>query len=105
MGLDDFGTGYSNIASVLDIPFGTIKLDKSLIWSAIEHPRSAIIVKNLTRAFQDLGLSVVAEGVENDEHVQLIKDCHIDYVQGFYYARPMDKEQTIKFLKEKCISN
>ncbi|WP_050636817.1 putative bifunctional diguanylate cyclase/phosphodiesterase [Candidatus Stoquefichus sp. SB1] len=105
MGLDDFGTGYSNIASVLDIPFGTIKLDKSLIWSAIEHPRSAIIVKNLTRAFQDLGLSVVAEGVENEEHVQLIKDCHIDYVQGFYYARPMDKEQTIKFLKEKCISN
>ena len=103
MGLDDFGTGYSNIASVLDIPFGTIKLDKSLIWSAIEHPRSAIIVKNLTRAFQDLGLSVVAEGVENEEHVQLIKDCHIDYVQGFYYARPMDKEQTIEFLKQKNV--
>lgn len=101
MGLDDFGTGYSNISTVFNIPFGTIKLDKSLIWSAIEHPKSAIIVKNLTRSFQELGLSVVAEGVETDEHVQLIKDCHIDYVQGFYYAKPMDQEKTIEFLKNK----
>lgn len=101
MGLDDFGTGYSNISTVFNIPFGTIKLDKSLIWSAIEHPKSAIIVKNLTRSFQELGLSVVAEGVETDEHVQLIKDCHIDYVQGFYYAKPMDQEKTIEFLKSK----
>lgn len=101
MGLDDFGTGYSNIATVLDIPFGTIKLDKSLIWSAIEHPKSAIIVKNLTRAFQDLGVLVVAEGVETEQQNQFIKDCHIDFVQGFYYAKPMNVEQTIKFLKEK----
>lgn len=100
MGLDDFGTGYSNISTVFNIPFGTIKLDKSLIWSAIEHPRSAIIVKNITRAFQDLGLSVVAEGVETPEHIQLIKDCHIDYVQGFYYARPMPQEEAIDFLKK-----
>lgn len=100
MGLDDFGTGYSNISTVFNIPFGTIKLDKSLIWSAIEHPRSAIIVKNITRAFQDLGLSVVAEGVETPEHIQLIKDCHIDYVQGFYYARPMPQEETIDFFKK-----
>ena len=104
MGLDDFGTGYSNIATVFNIPFGTIKFDKSLIWSAIEHPKSAIIVKNLTRAFQDLGISVVAEGVETDEHVPLIRDCHIDYVQGFYYAKPMNEEETIEFLKKHSIN-
>lgn len=100
MGLDDFGTGYSNIASVIDIPFSTLKLDKSLIWSAMEHEKSALIVKNLTKAFHDLDMVVLAEGVENEEQAQFVKDCGIDQVQGYYYARPMPEKEAEEFLRK-----
>ena len=99
MGLDDFGTGYSNIATVIGIPFGTIKLDRSLILAAMDNEKSAGLVKNITRSFQDLGCSVVAEGVETKEQNQFVKDCQIDFVQGFYYAKPMPEKDVIEFLK------
>lgn len=104
MGLDDFGTGYSNIASVIDVPFATLKLDKSLIWSAMEHPKSASVVKNFTRTFQELGMNVIAEGVESEEQVEFVTKCGINQVQGFYYARPMPPDETEAFLKKMEVS-
>ena len=67
MGLDDFGTGYSNIATVIHIPFGTVKLDKSLVYAAMNSEKSALAIRNLTRTFKALGMKVIAEGVENEE--------------------------------------
>ncbi|MEG1578413.1 MAG: EAL domain-containing protein, partial [Oscillospiraceae bacterium] len=65
--LDDFGTGYSNISTVLQIPWDTIKLDRSLIVSATESERAALVVKNMVKAFLSLGICVLAEGVETAE--------------------------------------
>lgn len=98
MGLDDFGTGYSNIASVINIPFGTVKLDKSLVWVSEKNKKSALAVKNLSHTFQELGMTVVAEGVETEEQRKLVVDFGIDQIQGFYYAKPMPEDQMEAFM-------
>lgn len=101
MGLDDFGTGYSNIASVINIPFGTVKLDKSLVWVAVDNEKPALAVKHLTQTFKELGMTVIAEGVENEEQRKLVVDFGVDQIQGFYYAKPMSEEGMEHFLQKK----
>lgn len=98
MGLDDFGTGYSNIASVINIPFGTVKLDKSLVWVSMESEKSALAIKNLSRTFTELGMKVVAEGVETDAQRRLVVDFGVDQIQGFYYAKPMPADEMEDFM-------
>lgn len=100
MGLDDFGTGYSNIATVLKIPFNAIKLDKSLVWAAMENKNSRLSMKNLMKAFKDLGMQVVAEGVETEEQRQLVCDFGVDQIQGYYYSKPLSEEQALEFFKQ-----
>lgn len=98
MGLDDFGTGYSNIATVINIPFGTVKLDKSLVWVSMKNENSALAVRNLTRTFKELGMKVVAEGVETEEQRKLVVDFGVDQIQGFYYAKPMPEVEMETFM-------
>lgn len=100
MGLDDFGTGYSNIATVISLPFRVIKLDRSLVVAAVCKEKSAIAIRNIIRTFKELGMVMVAEGVETKEQLDLMIDCNIDQIQGFYYAKPMPENDTLKFLKE-----
>ena len=100
MGLDDFGTGYSNIATVINIPFGTVKLDKSLVRAAMDKSLSALAVKNLSYTFKQLGMKVIAEGVETDEQRSLVEGFGVDQIQGFYYAKPMPGDDMERFLLE-----
>lgn len=100
MGLDDFGTGYSNIATVINIPFGTVKLDKSLVWAAMDSETSALAIKNLSLTFKALGMKVIAEGVETSEQKRLVTDFGVDQIQGFYYAKPMPEDEMITFMLE-----
>lgn len=98
--LDDFGVGYSNIASVLQMPIDIIKLDRSLVVSAVESEKSLMIVENLTDIFHTLGMKVLAEGVETEEHCQFALDCKCDLIQGFYYARPVPEADCEAFWHE-----
>lgn len=98
LNLDDFGTGYSNLSSVLNTPLDIIKLDKSLLWTAMANSRTASIVKNLTTTFQEMGLSTLVEGVETVEQSQFVINCGCKYIQGFLYAKPMPVEQAQNFI-------
>lgn len=100
MGLDDFGTGYSNIATVLNIPFGTIKLDRSLICASVENKTSALAVSHLVKTFKDLGMKVVAEGVETEEQRQMVVDFGVDQIQGYFYSKPLSPDAMEAFLRE-----
>lgn len=102
MGLDDFGTGYSNIATVIHIPFGTVKLDKSLVYAAMNSEKSALAIRNLTRTFKALGMKVIAEGVENEEQKNMVVEFGADQIQGFYYASPMPEDETVEFMLQKA---
>jgi EAL domain-containing protein (putative c-di-GMP-specific phosphodiesterase class I) len=99
--LDDFGTGYSNISTVLGFPINTVKLDKSLIWSSIENPKSEAVVRHMVAAFKEIGVDVLAEGVENEEHRDFVIDCGCDMIQGFLYSRPVPADQACLFLGKK----
>lgn len=101
IGLDDFGTGYSNLTSVTDLPLDVVKLDKSLVWSAVSNQRSSIIVQNLTRAFRQLGITVLAEGVETEEQSRFVTRCGCRLIQGFLYAKPMEEDQFVEFLGQR----
>ena len=101
MGLDDFGTGYSNIATVINIPFGTVKLDKSLVDAAMENENSALAVRNLSKIFKALGMKVIAEGVETEEQKRMVVEFGVDQIQGFYYAKPMPENKALKFILDR----
>lgn len=101
LGLDDFGTGYSNMNSVLNIPFNTIKLDRSLIWAGVKNNRSNIMVTNLSNIFHEMGIQVLAEGVETEEHNEFVLLRDMELIQGFLYAKPMPENEAEKFLVEK----
>lgn len=96
--MDDFGTGFSNFASMLDFPFSFIKLDRILLAAAQEDGYDTI--RTLTRLFHHGGYEVVIEGVETAEQARQVIDCGVDYIQGFYYARPMPLYQVPEFLNE-----
>lgn len=91
--LDDFGTGYSNITHVIDMPFDVVKIDKSLIWDSVKSRKCNIMIRELTKTFKDINLSVIAEGVETKEHDDFVRLCGCDKIQGFRYARPMPVSQ------------
>lgn len=100
MGLDDFGTGYSNFATVIGIPFGAIKLDRSLVVVSSKNQKSACAVRNIARTFKELGMKVVAEGVETEEQKELIVGFGVDEIQGYYYAKPMPAEEFKMFMQQ-----
>ncbi|MEG1583665.1 MAG: bifunctional diguanylate cyclase/phosphodiesterase [Anaerovorax sp.] len=100
-GLDDFGTGYSNIASVLQLPWDTLKLDKSLIWSAMDNEQSAIVVKHISHAFTALGLRILAEGVETEAQRDFSIDIGCHMIQGFLYAKPVCAQEAEPYFLNK----
>ncbi|MEG2138687.1 MAG: EAL domain-containing protein, partial [Oscillospiraceae bacterium] len=95
--LDDFGTGYSNISTVLQIPWDTIKLDRSLIVSATESERAALVVKNMVKAFLSLGICVLAEGVETAEQRDFAISIGCKLIQGFFYAKPVPQAEAMEY--------
>ena len=99
--LDDFGTGYCNLVSVLSMDVDVIKLDKSLLWAAQKDQKTAIMMKSLSRSVHELGMRVVSEGVETDEQRAFAEECCCDWIQGYYFAKPMPGEDAKRFLAER----
>lgn len=108
--MDDFGTGYSNLAKMADYNFELIKLDKSLIWPCFpkksddpdsdkklcEKPR--VILANCINMILSLGMGIVAEGVETQEQAELLTECGVNYLQGYFFSRPVPEKDYLEFL-------
>ena len=97
--LDDYGTGYSNIQRVATLPLDIVKLDKTFA-DKVEQNHMQIILSNTIRMLKDLNLRIVVEGVETVEQLQLLTSMKCDYIQGYYFSKPLPKEQFITFIKE-----
>ena len=87
--IDDFGTGYSSLAYLRDLPVDEIKIDRSFVKEMNSREQDACIVRSVIDLGHNLGLQVVAEGVEDQATVELLTTMGCDYVQGFYFARPL----------------
>ena len=97
--IDDFGTGYSSLAYLKKLPVSSIKIDKSFVRN-MEHDRdNAIIVRSIIDLGHNLGLKVVAEGVETQEAQNMLRSFDCDEMQGYYYSRPIPADAITKYLK------
>ncbi|MEP9380550.1 EAL domain-containing response regulator [Aquabacter sp. CN5-332] len=93
LSLDDFGTGYSSLVQLQRLPFAELKIDRSLISDSISSKQTQIIVKAIIDLGHNLGLNVVAEGVEDEETLELLRKCGCDLVQGYLVSRPLSPER------------
>ncbi|HKR87689.1 MAG TPA: bifunctional diguanylate cyclase/phosphodiesterase [Phenylobacterium sp.] len=90
--LDDFGTGYSNLRALMNLPIQTVKLDRSLIDDVARNPRVSKLVSSMMHAARALGVSVVAEGIEEEAQAIILRAAGCDRMQGYWFARPMDAQ-------------
>ncbi len=90
MALDDFGTGYSSLAQLKRLPINYIKIDKSFIKNLSRTTEDKIIVRTIINMAHDLGLYVIAEGIETKAQRDALIELGCDYGQGFYFAEPLD---------------
>ena len=99
--LDDYGMGYSNTSSILQYPFHTIKLDKSIVWAAVKNERAQKLLHHTIAMFRDMGIELVAEGVETSEMAVMLMKMKCDYLQGFLYSKPVNERAFLELLEHK----
>ena len=98
LSIDDFGTGYSSLASLKQLPVAELKIDKGFVMDMHNDENAAIIVRSTIDLGHNLGLTVVAEGVEDQENLQLLTILGCDTVQGFYLSRPLSADALADWL-------
>ena len=99
--LDDFGEGQSNLMYVVEMPVSFIKLDYDMSKAYFNIPKAKQVVKAVCSMSQNMGLAIVAEGIETKEEAEQIMSEGIDYIQGYYYSRPLPLPEFINFIAEK----
>ncbi len=90
--MDDFGSGYSSFKQLYELPFDTLKIDRSFMEKILDEPKARNIVEGIVGLSRLIDLKVVAEGVEHPEQAELLKQMGCHFGQGFLYDRPLDAE-------------
>ena len=98
--LDDFGTGYSSLAYLQKLPIDYVKIDISFIRQIQVSPNDVVMVKTIIAMAHNLGLKVIAEGVEQEGQAELLADLGCDVVQGFLFGRPMPEKQFLRLFDD-----
>ncbi len=95
--LDDYGTGYSNINRVASLPLKIVKLDKSFVDSE-DNPRMWIVLQNTIKMIKDMNMHIVVEGIETEQLVEKFSELKCDYIQGYYFSKPIPEEDFVEFI-------
>lgn len=96
--LDDYGTGYSNMQRVVTLPFDIIKLDKSFT-EIYDNPKLAIVLKNTIQMIKAMNMKIVVEGVETEDMVRVFSKLECEYIQGYYFSKPIPRDEFTKFIQ------
>ena len=97
--LDDYGTGYSNIKRVTRLPFDIVKLDKSFV-DEMDDPKMWIVIKNTVNMLHEMKKDILVEGVEEKRTLDRFLDIGCEYIQGYYFSKPLPEDDFIAFIKE-----
>ncbi|MEQ1603316.1 MAG: EAL domain-containing protein [Pyrinomonadaceae bacterium] len=98
--IDDFGTGYSSLSYLHRFPIDTLKVDRSFVSRIGSEDEYAEIIKTIITLAQNLGLEVVAEGVENEEQLEFLRQVHCGHGQGYYYSRPVGSSSATEMIRQ-----
>lgn len=95
--LDDYGTGYSNVKRMIELPLKIIKLDKSFA-DEKNNPKMWIVIKNTVKMLKDMNMEVVVEGVETQETLDVFSDLKCDFIQGYFFSKPLPRKDFVAFI-------
>lgn len=99
LAIDDYGTGFANAQQLSRVPATELKLDRILVDNVATRPQQLAILKSTVNLARDLGLTTVAEGVENFDDFKLLHHLKVDLIQGYYFAKPMDAKTLVHWLQ------
>lgn len=97
--MDDYGTGFSTASYLIDLPFKLIKIDKSILWSAMKDDRAMVVLKHTVDMIKELKLKIVVEGVEDQQMADVLTDMGCDYLQGYHFSKPLPEMAYVEFLQ------
>ena len=97
--VDDFGTGYSSLSYIKQFPIDVLKIDQSFVKDVVTNAKDAAITTTIIHLGQNLGMEVIAEGVENKEQEDFLKKANCQKAQGYYYSKPLTCEAAEQFLR------
>ncbi len=105
LAIDDFGTGYSSFSYLHRFPIHTLKIDRAFVSTMCQNIKSLNIVKSLIQLAHSLSINVIAEGVETEEEMNLLKVFGCDFAQGYYFSRPVPEADFTQLLENDLLSN
>ena len=101
LAIDDFGTGYSSLSYLKQFPFNTLKIDRSFVQNALNNSEDRAIIRAIINLGRALDISVVAEGVETKKSQVFLQSSGCQYMQGYYFSRPLTAEKATELLQKR----
>lgn len=102
--MDDYGTGFSTATYLISLPLRIIKIDKSILWSAMEKEEAFIILRNTVQMLKQLNKKIVVEGVENEKMRDTLIEMGCDFLQGYFYSKPVTESEFTKYMESNLMS-
>ncbi|MBO4992023.1 MAG: EAL domain-containing protein [Firmicutes bacterium] len=93
-----FGTGYSNLSRIIDLPFRIVKIDKSMTDKVFDSKINSILKYNI-RLLKEIGMDIVVEGVETEAVLKQFEEMGCDFIQGYYFSRPLPPQEFVEFVQ------
>lgn len=92
--MDDYGSGYANASRLKELPFSNVKIDKGVVWNYFHEPDAVLPLT--VQMLHGIGCTVTAEGVETEEMVDALEKMGVDYLQGYYFSKPIPADEFVK---------
>ena len=102
--LDDFGTGESNLNYIVDMPVSIVKFDKGMTDAYFKNGRASYVMDAAIRMIQGMHLKIVSEGVETEKQFEAMKNLGINYIQGYYFSKPLPELEFLQFIEERNVN-
>lgn len=99
--LDDFGNGQSNLNYIVDMPVSIVKFDRDMSQAYFENKKAKFVMEAAMQMIHDMKLKIVSEGIETREQMETITELGIDYIQGYYFSKPIPEKEFLKFIRER----
>ena len=97
--LDDFGTGESNLNYIVNMPVDIIKIDRTMTIAYFDNDRARVMLESVTGMIKQMGMKIVAEGVEEKYQLEALSELGVDYIQGYYFSKPIPVPEFLTFMR------